>query len=375
MDKNNDIQVNKVSKWEAAPENMGSLFTYIELVIGMACCLPHEIHDNLYDLMDKTLDEYNELEAKYQESCGMISQYEEENRILREQTKFVKDSDKFRREHDRYAYHLEGLCRTLSDNDIIADWSEAALKWNLYKWDEVKGQWCSYDKATTLESCKEHYEEELRIKEKEKDDKDKLIEELTHENMVLKLKNYTNGIYGLTGKIELLNKEIDDLKMENKNLKHFKDVQERNEDFGKYVGKSVAESIREGWEHNLYKLHPYTRIDIHVEQIMDMSFAFNHCAIPRISVMFNNSQTEMERDTAQHECEELNEKCEELNEKIDTVWRANDELNRKIKELEKEKIDLKTTLALCERDANMARELCHTVAFNAEHARNKTPLV
>lgn len=87
MDKNNDIQVNKISKWDAAPKDMGALFTYIDMVIGMACCLPQEIHDNLYDLMDKMLDDYNELEAKYQEACGMISQYEEENRILCSQRK------------------------------------------------------------------------------------------------------------------------------------------------------------------------------------------------------------------------------------------------------------------------------------------------
>jgi hypothetical protein len=60
----------------------------------------------------------------------------------------------------------------------------------------------------------------------------------------------------------------------------------------------------------------------------------------------------MERDTAQHECEELNEK---------------------IKELIKENKDLKQTLAMCERDANTARNLCDTIAFNADLARNKTP--
>ena len=127
---------------------------------------------------------------------------------------------------------------------------------------------------------------------------------------------------------------------------------ERNEDFGKYVGKCVAVSIREGWEHNLYKLHPHTRIDIHVEQITDMPFAFNHCAIPNVAVMFNNTQTEMERDTAEHECEEL---------------------DRKFKELVEENKDLRTTLAMCERDANTAKNLCDNIAFNAERARNKTP--
>lgn len=63
----------------------------------------------------------------------------------------------------------------------------------------------------------------------------------------------------------------------------------------------------------------------------------------------------------------------EYNEKIDTVWRANEELNRKIKELKKENIDLKTTLAMCERDANTAKNLCDGIASNVERAGIRTP--
>ena len=181
------------------------------------------------------------------------------------------------------------------------------------------------------------------------DDKDKLIEELTHENQVFRLKNLINRRYGLTGQIELLNKEINDLKKENKDLK---DTLEKDKEFRKNVGKLVADSIREACEKDVCKLDPCTRIDIHVEETNDMPMIFNRYAIPRIAIMFNNTQTEMERDTAQHECEELNEK---------------------IKELEKENKDLKQTLAMCERDANTARNLCDGIAFHAEHARNKTP--
>lgn len=350
MDKNNDIKTSNVSKWDAAPKNMGTLFTYIELVIGMACSLPQEIRDNLYDLMDKTLDEYNELEAKHQEACGMISQYEEENRILREQRKeLAGDNDILRHERDRHIDLLDKLRLALEEKGIYSEWSEAALEWRLY------------GKNKLFDELREHYEEELRIREKEKDEKDKLIDELNSKIRMLKLRmSMMHSCYGLNSKYGELIKKIETLEKENKFLK---DTIEKDESFGKYVGKLVADSIREGCDKGVYELHPYTRIDIHVEETNNMPTTFDRHAIPRIAIMFNNTQTEMERDTAQHECEELNEK-------VDRLWCVNDELNRKIKGLEKENTDLKRTLSMCERDANMARELCHTVAFNAERARN-----
>ena len=122
--------------------------------------------------------------------------------------------------------------------------------------------------------------------------------------------------------------------------------------FGKKIGKYIAECIQEGCDMGLYEWHPDTRIDIHVEETNDAPMAFDRYAIPRIAIMFNNTQTEMERDTAQHECEEL---------------------NRKFEELVKENKNLKDILAMCERDANMSRNLCHNIAFNAERARNETP--
>lgn len=375
MDKNNDIQVNRVSKWEAAPDSIKDLHYAINgLFDRLSLIMDVEEGDNsiytLSGLLAKVLDDYNELEAKYQEACGMISQYEEENRILREQkeeltdahAELAEDNDNLERERDRYAYHLKGLCQTLNDNDIIADWSEAAIKWSLYKWDEVKGQWCSYDKATTCESCKKHYEEELRIREKEKDEKDKLIEELNSKITMLKLR--TNMIYSCYGlnplgelneKIKVLEKENEELKAKNsknndipygyfnlisslragiealeKENKELKDTLAKDRELGKYVGKCVADSIQEGWKNGAYELHPYMRFDIHVAETKNTSTSFDRYSIPNVVVAFNNTQTEMERDTTQHECEELNEK-------IDRLWSVNDELNRKIKGLTKEK--------------------------------------
>lgn len=167
------------------------------------------------------------------------------------------------------------------------------------------------------------------------DDKDILIETLIRENHVYRTTDLINRTYGLTGQIELLNKEIDDLRKENRDLK---DTLEKDKEFGKYVGKLVADSIEEGCDKGVYKLNPDTRIDIHVEETNDMPTTFNRHAIPRIAIMFNNTQTEMERDTAEHECEVLNEK-------IDRLWSVNDELNREIKALEKENKGLKRTIA------------------------------
>jgi septal ring factor EnvC (AmiA/AmiB activator) len=173
--------------------------------------------------------------------------------------------------------------------------------------------------------------------EDEIDDKDKLIGEQHKKIDRLWLVNND------------LNKKIKELEKENKDLK---DMLEKHEELGKNIGKRVADSIREGCDKGVYKLNPYTRIDIHVNEIEDMPMIFGPSAIPRIAIMFNNTQTEMERDTAQHECEEL---------------------DKKFKELVKVNNELRMTLAMCERDANMARELCHTIAFNAERARNETP--
>lgn len=110
-------------------------------------------------------------------------------------------------------------------------------------------------------------------------------------------------------------------------------------------------------------MHPYTRIDIHVEETNNMPMTFDRHAIPRIAVMFNNTQTEMERDTAQHECEELDKK-------VDRLWSVNEELNRKIKELKKENKELKATLAVCAVDANTAKNLCNGIVSKAKCTRN-----
>lgn len=159
------------------------------------------------------------------------------------------------------------------------------------------------------------------------DDKDKLIEELKSKNKSLDFKYRLNQAFGgYVGHIDSLNEKIKALEKENKELKY---TLEKDGEFGKSIGKYVVDCIRDGYDKGVYELNPYTWIDIHVEETNNMPWTFDRYAIPRISIMFNNTQTEMERDTAQHECEELHEK-------IDRLWSVNDELNRKIRALEKD---------------------------------------
>lgn len=101
MDKNNDIQVNKVSKWEAAPVSIKNLRNYIleswKNYAAPPCCPPLDpsdqdvICEDMMQLLEPVLDDYNELEAKYQKQCGMISEYEEENRDLKSELDIKTD--------------------------------------------------------------------------------------------------------------------------------------------------------------------------------------------------------------------------------------------------------------------------------------------
>lgn len=418
MDKNNDIQVNKVNKWDYGVVDMSlwhlkdefdALVDKLNGVYGIDVFEIEELTGDTYSSMDKVLERFNELEAVHHKECGMISQYEEENRSLREQVnklinariELTRDNNNLRLECDRHIDLMDKLRWALEDKGIRVEWSEAALKWCLpeeigackfscrqhYKseikqiielvksyglaiYDDRKD--AMPDDVVNVGMCghyyvlggrdnnelKQHYEDELRIRCKEIDDKNKLIDELNDENRLLLFKTIMDKRYGIMGHVSLLKDKIETLEKENKDLK---DTLNKDEEFGKNVGKRIADSIREGCDKGVYKLHPLTRIDIHIEETnsLPIDMSFGRYAIPRISVIFNNTQTEMERDTAEHECEEL---------------------EKKFKELSKENVDLKATLAMCERDANTAKRdantaknLCDNIAFNAKRARNKTP--
>lgn len=462
MDKNNDIKVNKVSKWEAAPKSIHSL--YLNLIDKVATDDNWETFKEIYlNPLEAVLNDYNELEAKHNADCGLISKLEEENRNLKSELDIITDendglisrvfkqdeeyqkleakytavvlvnkeiheTDEFHQkihrkvqdEYNRIATEnadLRSQCESKDDAlqkmikevaelekekiDLevrLAQSDELRYRSAKYAWaiktilkkatfspghvaeelrfmaresttpKDVQERWETYadeflgehsklvEEINQLEKKNEELENALNDKKvttwEEIDGKNKLIDELDSKIRMLKLREFMRSIcygYGLNNAQYELNRKIKKLEKENKDLK---DTLEKDREFGKYIGKCVADSIREGCDKGVYKLHSCTKIDIHVEETNNMPMTFDRHAIPRIAVIFNNTQTEMERDTAEHECKEL---------------------DKKFKELVKENVDLRTTLALCERDANAARNLCHNIAFNAERARNKTP--
>lgn len=93
MAKKNETTQKKISKWEAAPKSIQNLYfamngLFDELFDGLNSIIGPEDANNkekaLNDLLARVLDDYNELEAKHQKECGMISEYEDENTLLKE---------------------------------------------------------------------------------------------------------------------------------------------------------------------------------------------------------------------------------------------------------------------------------------------------
>lgn len=369
MDKNNDIKVNKVNKWDYGVVDMSlwhlkdefdALVDKLNGVYGIDVFKIEELTADTYSSLDKVLERFNELEAVHQKECGMISQYEEENRNLKSELDIITDendglisrvfkqdeeyqkleakykeiyeTDEFhqkihRKVQDEYAKiaaenaELRSQCQSKDDalQKMIKDYEseikqiiELAKSYGLIIYDDRKDAipddvvnigMCGHyyvlsgrikEESKNILELKQHYEEELKIRCEEIDSKNKLIDELNSKIRMLKLREFMLPIYhgyGLNNAQYELNRKIKELEKE---IKDLKDLLDRNENFGKYVGERVADSIREGCDKGVYKLHPFTKIDIHVEEIKDVPLTFVRYAIQRISVIFNNTQTEME---------------------------------------------------------------------------------
>lgn len=97
MDKNNDIQVNKVDKWCEGVAD-ASLRQAKKSVDMFLCCyspmLSIEALDavrTIYVYLDEALDRFNELEARHQKDTGMITEYEEENKNFKSELDIKTD--------------------------------------------------------------------------------------------------------------------------------------------------------------------------------------------------------------------------------------------------------------------------------------------
>jgi flagellar motility protein MotE (MotC chaperone) len=89
------------------------------------------------------------------------------------------DAAILRNQCSRHIDLLDKLRWALEDKGIYCEWNEAALKWNLRNTANICESW----------SCKHHFDEELRIRCKEIDDKNKLIDELKEKIETLEKEN------------------------------------------------------------------------------------------------------------------------------------------------------------------------------------------
>lgn len=95
MAKKNETTQKKISKWEAAPKSIKDLYFAVDAMFdGLSSIMgPESANDEkkaLNDLLARVLDDYNELEAKHQKECGMISEYEEEISQYKEENEQLK---------------------------------------------------------------------------------------------------------------------------------------------------------------------------------------------------------------------------------------------------------------------------------------------
>lgn len=102
MDKNNDnIQVNKISKWAEAPVSIKNLRNYIseswKNYAAPPCCpqldpsCQDSICESMMTLLESVLDDYNELEAIYKEVCGEVSRIDAKNKLIDELNQKIED--------------------------------------------------------------------------------------------------------------------------------------------------------------------------------------------------------------------------------------------------------------------------------------------
>lgn len=100
----------KVNKWDAAPESIGKLKHDLRFLLDRLEVRTYDIDDpeykelvdEIFKGLDKTLDDFNELEARHQKDIGLISQYEEENKKLQTDYCDIIEMDLNQRYHKRF---------------------------------------------------------------------------------------------------------------------------------------------------------------------------------------------------------------------------------------------------------------------------------
>ena len=129
MDKNNDIQVNKVDKWceGVADASLWQAKKSVDMFLyGYSSMLSIEALDavrTIYVYLDEALDRFNELEARHQKDTGLISEYEEENKKLKSELDIKTDEcdaliSRVFKQDDEYT-KLEAESKKLRENNEL----------------------------------------------------------------------------------------------------------------------------------------------------------------------------------------------------------------------------------------------------------------
>lgn len=103
------METKKISKWDAAPESFSNMHSIINKVCDnlIDYDIDHSCKKILINALSEVLDDYNKLEAKHQLDCGLISDYAEENALLKQK-------------NEKASNNIRDLRRVLEENDICS---------------------------------------------------------------------------------------------------------------------------------------------------------------------------------------------------------------------------------------------------------------
>ena len=209
MDKNNDIKVNKVDKWDkgVADESLWQAKKSVDMFLcGYSSMLSIEALDavrTIYVFLDEALDHFNELEARHQKDTGMISEYEEENKSLKSELDIKTDEcdaliSRVFKQDDEYT-KLEAESKKLRENN------ELCMKAHLRLLDE------STKLATENEKLRENNELCMKAHLRLCDDSTKL--EAENKELRSKCESKENALQKMIHEVAELEKEKIDLEV------------------------------------------------------------------------------------------------------------------------------------------------------------------
>lgn len=114
------METKKISKWDAAPESFSNMHSIINKVCDnlIDYDIDHSCKKILINALSEVLDDYNKLEAKHQLDCGLISDYAEENALLKQK-------------NEKASNNIRDLRRVLEENDIATYLNPVTVSWGV----------------------------------------------------------------------------------------------------------------------------------------------------------------------------------------------------------------------------------------------------